>query len=199
MTDAYNNLINLIDKRHSCRSFLDKEITDSLIEKIIAVAQKAPYASNKKNWKIIVIKDKKQIQQIAHSVMKFVNNSAEEISDDFKKGFLDYAKHFDFFKTAPALLIPVYKTARAVSLMMQDDAPKIVQWEDETYAKSISAVVTYILLANESLGLGACYMTGPLIAETEIKKILDLRSDRRIGAIIPIGYKTEYIQDTENE
>jgi nitroreductase len=45
-----------------------------------------------------------------------------------------------------------------------------------------------ILLAAESLGLGACYMTGPLIAGEELAQITGLSAGQEIGAIIPIGY-----------
>ena len=45
-----------------------------------------------------------------------------------------------------------------------------------------------VLLAAEALGLGACYMTGGLLAEHEILELITNKKDRKIGAIIPIGY-----------
>jgi nitroreductase len=65
---------------------------------------------------------------------------------------------------------------------------EISEWERDSYVKSISCVAMMILLVCESLGLGACYMTGPLIAENEISQIIKLKKGRNIGAIIPIGF-----------
>jgi nitroreductase len=65
----------------------------------------------------------------------------------------------------------------------------ILQWERDNYTKSISCVAMMVLLAAESLGLGACYMTGPLIAQNQIMEIAKTKPGREIGALIPIGYK----------
>ena len=44
-------------------------------------------------------------------------------------------------------------------------------------------------LGDESLGLGACYMTGPLLAARELAKLAGLKPGREPGALIPLGYK----------
>ncbi|MHB8282463.1 MAG: nitroreductase family protein, partial [bacterium] len=40
-------------------------------------------------------------------------------------------------------------------------------------------------------GLGACWMTGPLIAKQEIEKILEIDKPDNLVALIPIGNKIE--------
>jgi nitroreductase len=75
--------------------------------------------------------------------------------------------------------------------MVEDSDEQILQWERDTYVKSISCVAMLILLAAESLGLGGCYMTGPLLAEKHIKATLHIKQGRDIGAIIPVGYPKE--------
>ncbi len=72
--------------------------------------------------------------------------------------------------------------------MLSKNSGVLRQWERDNFTKSISCVVMLVLLAAESLGLGACYMTGPLIAEKEIGKIINIKKGRNIGAIIPLGY-----------
>jgi nitroreductase len=47
-----------------------------------------------------------------------------------------------------------------------------------------------ILLAAESLGLAACYMTGPLLAQTEIAHLLNVKRGRDVAAVIPVGFRT---------
>jgi len=46
-----------------------------------------------------------------------------------------------------------------------------------------------LLLAAQSIGLNACYLTGPIIAQNEILKLINAKQGKEIGAIIPIGYK----------
>jgi len=44
-----------------------------------------------------------------------------------------------------------------------------------------------IQLAAQSLGLGACCMTGPLLAETELAQKLGMKPGFAVGAVIPVG------------
>jgi nitroreductase len=73
--------------------------------------------------------------------------------------------------------------------MVQKPTKELMVWERDTAVKSISCVCMLILLAAESLGLGACYMTGPLIAEHIIKNHIKIKPGRSVAAIIPVGYK----------
>ena len=54
----------VIDARYSCRSYLDKEIEDEKIQKILETGRLAPTAKNTQCQKIYVLKDKAVIQQI---------------------------------------------------------------------------------------------------------------------------------------
>lgn len=55
---------NLINKRYSVRNFLDKEIEDSIIDKILEAANRAPSAGNLQAYEIVVIKDNNQKDKI---------------------------------------------------------------------------------------------------------------------------------------
>jgi nitroreductase len=101
---------------------------------------------------------------------------------------MEYARNFAAFRTAPALFIPVFKVQHSLSLMLGEGSDEITRWERDNYVKSIAGVNMLILLASESMGLGACCMTGPLLAETEIARFLGVKRGFEIGAIIPVGY-----------
>jgi len=45
-----------------------------------------------------------------------------------------------------------------------------------------------LLLAATALGLGTCWMTGPLQDENELKCILEIPKDKEIVAVTPLGY-----------
>ena len=56
--------MNSIFKRKSIRKFLDKEIEDEKIERLLKAGMQAPSAMNSQPWEFIVIKDKKNIKKI---------------------------------------------------------------------------------------------------------------------------------------
>jgi nitroreductase len=56
-----------IQKRYSCRSYLEKEIPQDSILKILEAARLAPSASNIQPWYFIVVTDKEKRKKIAKS------------------------------------------------------------------------------------------------------------------------------------
>ena len=60
--------------RRSIRAYRDEEVSDKLVEKIIAVAMSAPSAGNQQPWHFIVIRKRKKLEAIAdfHPYCKMV-------------------------------------------------------------------------------------------------------------------------------
>ncbi len=52
------NFNNVIKARYSIRKFLDRDVPDQLIAKILELAKLAPSAGNLQSYKIIIVKDK---------------------------------------------------------------------------------------------------------------------------------------------
>jgi nitroreductase len=203
----YDHLKELCEHRRSRRQFEDTPISKDMISKILSIASTSPYASGKKNWEVLVLEDREILRRMGEAVREKTSLIVRHLDDEYADGFRQYASNFLFFETAPALFVLSFRVQRSISLMMKDDMPDYAMapkasggidvprtkdllgaWERDSQVKSISCVAMLILLAAESLGLGACYMTGPLIAEAEIAKLLQLKKGRSIGAIIPVGY-----------
>ena len=51
--------MNSIFKRKSIRKFLDKEIEDEKIERLLRAGMQAPSAINSQPWEFLVVRDKK--------------------------------------------------------------------------------------------------------------------------------------------
>lgn len=189
----YHCLKEICNNRKSNREFLDKAVPEILLNQIKEIALTSPYASGKKNWGLDIITDKNIFHKIAQSIRRKNEEITNCIRDDFRDGFAKYAENFTFFENAPAVFFLNYRSSASLSLMFENiesenHLEKILEWERDNYVKSISCVAMLILLGAESLELGSCYMTGPLLAEEEIKEILKIKKDRRIGAVIPVGY-----------
>ena len=190
-TDRYEVLKAICAERKSTRSFSDRVPPREAIDRISEIGRMAPYASARKNWDIIVVDDRALIDRIADVVEEKVRTVGEWIRSDFRPYFLSYAKDFTAFRTAPVLIVPTFRITGTVSLIIDEPSKEITEWERDTATKSISCPAMLVLLAAESLGLGACYMTGPLIAEQEIRALVRAGKGRYIGAVIPVGYKRE--------
>ncbi|MEK6841432.1 MAG: nitroreductase family protein [Nanoarchaeota archaeon] len=59
------DLLETLEKRYSCRNYLDKDVKDKDIAKIINYASLAPSAGNLQPWQIIVIKNKAKRHSLA--------------------------------------------------------------------------------------------------------------------------------------
>lgn len=188
MDELYNSLKIICGNRKSIRSFEDKPVPRSAIEKILEIGRTSPYVSGRQNWDIVVVTDRTRIQKACDTVSQICEDLQKKIKEEYFDYFRDYSKHFTFFNQAPVVFIPCFHFSPTLSFMMKEPNEQIRDWERDGFVKSISCVAMLILLAAQSLGLGGCYMTGPLIAEEKIAKVLGIRKGRIIGAVIPIGY-----------
>ena len=186
--DAYATLEAICTARHSTREFLDTPVPRTLIEKILAIARTSPFAGGSKSWEVLVVQEQEHIAEAVRVVRSRVEELHTSIRPAFQQGFLEYARYFSAFESAPVLLLPVFKTIPTLTLMLPEPSEHIIRMESENFVKSISCVAMLILLAAQSLGLGSCYMTGPLIAEEEIGRLVNVKPGRRIGAVIALGY-----------
>jgi len=187
-SDLFAGLQQIASNRHSTRSFSATPIAPKDLADILAIGHSAPYVSGRKNWDIVVVDNHDIIQNMAEIVRSISHNFVPQIREDFREPFLRYAENFVAFASAPVVLVPVYRVSPSLSAMLPSPLPAITEYERDNHIKSISCVAMMLLLAAEAKGLGACYMTGPLLAEDALCKLLNIRNERRIGALIPIGY-----------
>ena len=192
MSEPYNNLLDLTVSRHSCRKFSDKPVSDDDINRILEVAKHSPFASGRSNWKIAVIKDRSMLESLERAVSESSSELAASMDPEAASFFLRYSSSFTFFSKAGALLVPYCRKTETMKSMLRDNiTPEIAEWEHDNITKSLSCISMLILLAAESLDLGACYMTGPLVAGAKLNAALGLRENIIIGAFIPVGHKAE--------
>lgn len=188
--ESYDALLRICESRSSTRTFDAKPLPYQLIEKILTISRTSPYASAKKNWDVTVVTDRDMLARMKQAVEDRVSALRKVVRPDMEEQFAAYARNFTFFASAPAVFVPTFRAAPALSLMIPGPDSQLAQWERENYVKSISCVAMLILLAAESVGLGGCYVTGALVAEEELGRLLDLPPGRSIGALIPVGYRT---------
>ncbi|MBU1107977.1 MAG: nitroreductase family protein [Candidatus Riflebacteria bacterium] len=191
---SYEALKSIAQARKSCRTFSSRPLDDDILQKVLDVAMLSPYASGRKNWTVRIIKDGETILNAAELVQAHCKVLSADVREDMRDSFEAYAENFVAFKTAPVLLVTEFRVMPALSLML-GGSEEVGRWERENFIKSISCVSMLILLAAESLNLGACCMTGPLLAHDGLARLFKIKESREIGAIIALGYKSQEINN----
>ncbi|UCG95897.1 MAG: nitroreductase family protein [archaeon] len=153
--------IECIKTRRSRRKFLDKKVTDEILEKILDSARYAPFGGppikDCQVWDFVVIKDKETIKELV----------------------LGYEDR-DFL-----LKVPVVIACCA-------DKTKDQDYKEWTITTSLA--IENILLAANSLGLGACFLTTFTKHEEHSEdrekmiKILGLPDNIELIGMIALGY-----------
>jgi len=163
----------VIKERRSHRFYQDRPVEREKLEKLIELAMWAPSAMNRQQWFFVVVSGQK-----LRELIKAIEKSYDLILPRLKMFFSDKPKVINltkqFFKNlgnAPVAIFAYYTPTG----------------DDYSDVQSVSASIQNILLAAHAMGLGSCWMTGPVQVEDEINKILGI-SGKKLVAVITIGY-----------
>ncbi len=189
-------ILELMQKRRSIRRFKPEVPPDADILKLIEAAVAAPSATNKQPWRFLIAKKKKHFEIIVKAVDKARQTTLSLISSEYRSEFAHYSDHFMNFQYAPVIILPIYRAFPGISALLKEKSPQkemgfLRTYEHNTALMGVSLAIQNILLMSEAIGLGACCMTGPLIARVEIEKGLRVPKAWQIAALIAVGYPDE--------
>lgn len=150
-----NQTLTTIRQHVSVRSFTSEKLTQDEIKTLVTTAQTASTSSYQQAYSIIGITD-----------------------DEVKSKIADYAGNQSFIKRAPQLFIFVadlhrnYEVAKHLGI----DLAKTVEGIDETITGAIDAALAAqnMVIAAESMGLGACYIGGVRDGIEQISTLLEI-------------------------
>jgi nitroreductase len=182
---------DILLSRRSVRSYQDKPVEDEVIKKILSSAFCAPRGSQEKSWDFVIVKS----DAVKNKLKQIVENKVEELvskikSERLAKIFKSYSAFFTFFTKAPAIIVVIQKDYNSilVKILKPIETPEYMDNITMVGRQNVSAAIQNVLLACQAEGLGACWMTGPMIAQDELRKEFDLKEDEKVAAFIPIGY-----------
>jgi len=186
-------LIEAIKTRQSIRKFTDEDVNTDKIVNIIDIASNAPSGGNAQNWFCIIIKNKNILKQMCDKTETVYKKVAGKAAPSY----------YTFFTESPIVLAIVekpYEGSLDVILEKTDKERNYIRkFIVNPGLQSVSSFITHILLLIHDAGLGACWMTGPLIAKEEIEAILGINKPDNLVALIPIGNKIERHSKTKRK
>ena len=150
----------LINKRQSCRKYLDKHVEKEKLMRCIEAARVAPSACNSQPWHFVVMNNKELSSKVAMCLQDKVMNK--------------------FTSECQSFIIVVEEsgnlTSRAGALMKQQDYRSV----------DLGIATEHLCLAATQQGLGTCILGW--FNEKELKKLLNINKLKRIRLVVAIGY-----------
>lgn len=119
---------DVIFSRRSVRSFIERDISSDILEKILEAGRLAPSAQNKQCWRFIVIRDEGMRKKMA-----------------FKSGFI--GKINFFIKNAPVIIVACADPSRSVNLNNQN-----------YYLVDTAIAFQQMMLTAWNFGIGSCWL-----------------------------------------
>ncbi|MEI8175877.1 MAG: nitroreductase family protein [Candidatus Omnitrophota bacterium] len=178
----------VLKDRRSVRHFTNEAVSDEAVLKILKAAAIAPSGSNQKNWEFIVVRDALLKDRLRRIVADRITEMAATMSSPAAQAsFNNYAKYFTFFSSAPVVIAVVMRPHDSITARILRRYFEAGVFEQYAGVQSVSAAVQNMLLACTALGLGACWMTGPLIAKKGLEEALSVEAPRQLAALIPVG------------
>ena len=191
-------LLDIISSRKSIRRYKTDPVPDAMIDKILEAARWAPTGENYQPWRFIVVRDQETRNKIGdlaklgsgsrmtawyclgHMQVRFAG-----IKDEARRAevlrFMYSGEVSEFAKKSP-VVIAVIGTLREGSVDVPYD---------------LSAAIENILLEAHSLGLGGCWVHGPVASSRDARKFKQIlgipagMGDYKVIAYVSIGWAAE--------
>jgi nitroreductase len=208
-----SELSKLIKGRRSIRAWQDKPVPEEILKQAVELATWAPNGGNQQGWRFYIILNKNVINSIAdasQSVMSYIF-SLPEMAQARPAAPANAARpggappagagtRRDALRSAPALIaVAAKKTPLPTEKILAEKAktdPKVAEMRQSqsivaSRIQSVSAAISYLLLALYQEGIGSIWMTNPMQAKVDLEKILKVPEDFDLIAMVPVGYAAE--------
>ncbi len=154
----------LLQTKRSTRRYLPEPVSESEIKEIFDVMKYAPSASNARAWKFLILTDPKKIKTLSQKVVNSISLTRKLVTNFLIKNFFIYGQ---LRKTInePSFTVSLDRII-GDSLAGKDpiffDAPCVIILYSPNYGNLAGCdsgiIMTYGMLAAESLGLGSCWI-----------------------------------------
>lgn len=171
---------DLIEKRHSVRSFRDEPVPRELLDRMMHAASLAPSSFNEQPWHFHVLQGESR-KRLAETMSQSTSYLEEYLllrgmeMNDFT---LNWYSEFGGAPVAIAVTMPV----------TDDEFVRLNRY------LSVGAAIEHVLLAATDLGLAACNVTFSWWVRQELAELMGVPEDRYIVAVIVVGYPDDQPQ-----
>jgi len=176
----------LMQTKRSTRRYLPEPLAESEIKEVLDVMKYAPSASNARSWKLLVITDSKKIKTLSEKIVNAIILTRKLVTNFIIKNFFIWGQLRKTIKE-PSFIVsmdriigdhlagkdPIFYNAPCVIILYSPDhlagkdpifynAPCVIILYSPNYGNLAGSdggiIMTYGMLAAETLGLGSCWI-----------------------------------------
>ncbi len=193
---TFQALHGLMLARRSVREYLDKDLPQEMLDKIMEAASTAPMGLPPSEVELLVVAGKQKVRAFRKDLMDAIRASRWMLSPvglTLLRPFIGKANHQMMKEfVAPAAAEFLRKDAEGQDLLLYD-APLAIYFYPSQYGDPADATIaaTYAMLAAEALGLGTCMLgfPGPLLAHSrKLRARYGIPGKSRMGLTVVFGY-----------
>lgn len=201
MTQAAEDLYQLLAARRSVRAFRPDAPDEATLRRLIEAAVTAPSASNKQPWRFLIVRERALIESLAGAVKEAVAELQGRVEAQSAEAVAGYGSYFWRFEAAPVVIVPLWRPLTLLSHYLaagqgaDERARELARVVERLEVRSgligTSLAIQNLLLMAHATGLGASGMTGPLVAEPALREQLRVPASWEIACLIPVGWPDE--------
>lgn len=168
---------DLVKNRRSVRKYQSLPVDKQKILKVLDAANWAPSAMNRQPWEFLVVSGTwiERLGDSYRAVVEEFTRSSNQNDDRSVISNKEFIRFASVYGGAPVVIFVLAKL---------DSAPN----EQKANIESASAAMENLVLAAANIGLGTCWMTGPLRDESSLRSLLHIPDNKEIVAVTPLGY-----------
>lgn len=171
-------LFDAIHARRAVRQYRPDPVPKDAILKVLDAANRAPSAMNRQQWEFVVVTKKETIHRMGASYRAIVEEFTRNWDPSPLRGSLsreEFIRFAESYGNAPVVIVVLTDTADTDNFRKAN-------------LESASAATENLVLAATALGLGTCWMTGPLQDGKALRQILSIPETKELVAVTPLGY-----------
>ncbi len=183
--ELFRSFSELMRQRRSVRQYKHEPVDPAVLESVLESVRFSPTPTNRLCYRFVAVNEPLQLQAMRQAVLTRVEEVAGRLDETTAEEFRRYSRWFTFFDQAPVVLIGLYRVfVSRLPAGDGDDNPIEGLAEIQAFGGAMHAC----LLGLQAKGLGACWMSGPLLAEERLIQLLRVERPWRLGAVIPVGW-----------
>ena len=169
--------------RRSIRRYRDEPVPRALIERLLAIAGRAPSAHNRQPWRWAVITGETRRRLADAMAVPFRRDLLADGLDEAEAERI-VARSRARISTAPVLILA------CLTMEEMDTYPDERRQRNEWLmaAQSVALACQNLLLAAHAAGLGACWLCAPLFCPETVRHVLDLPATWEPQALLTLGW-----------
>jgi nitroreductase len=138
-----------------------------------------------------VVKSREKIAAMGEVVRRAAGRLAEGARAEVAEEAAAYVANFHHFEGAPVVVAPIYRSGFDLRRALEGEDEQSKSEVAVDALSSVAAAIMSLLLAAQALGVGGCWMTGPLIARRELGELLEVTRGWELAALVPLGRPAE--------